>query len=208
MQEKKIRENDSERPKIMVKKFRLPDEEIMRQHAELLSRRSYFCLSSAERKYIDGKYDYFGEDMGKKMFIILISSIVFYYSIFQLLLPYAIDVMGMSEFDLMVIGSVCAALFIGAFFLFILKKDFGKTRVMIYTIIYSTLSWLGVITFITQLIPLTAYQILNTFIYVFFIQMLVFWISMWITRVFVCRISVNEHIVMLDKLAFDDDNIN
>jgi len=155
---------------------------------ETLRRKSYQCLSRKDKDLVRNVYSNIGNDGIKKIILILISSITTYYGFFSIMLPAIYQYFGFTFTDKLLLSIVFGSLYVLLVCWFIHKGDFGKTQFLIFTIIYSGFSVFGIITLISISIPVSAYQILNTFLYILVIQIFVLFLSMYITRTLVCRI--------------------
>lgn len=158
------------------------------QKIELLRRKSYHCLNRQQRKQIDDLYNDVGKGAGKKLILVMFSSLIAYYGLFTLIIPELIYQLGIDERIVYFIVVTIITMVIISLFWYIHKGDFGKTQFFIYLFTYTLFSMIGLMIFFSTNFPITSYQIINTFLYILIVQVAIMSLSLYFTRVLVCRI--------------------
>lgn len=147
------------------------------------------CLHERGMKYTTEKLK---NELMMKLILVLFSALITYYAVYQITLIYLHNRLDDTYYNLVLF--LFLVLFTFLLFVFIYRKDFGKTQFMIYTLIYSMFSFFGVIAIMLQLVPLTSYHIINLFIFILLAQIMVLYLTTPITRMMVCRIDDESHI--------------
>lgn len=156
---------------------------------ELLRRKSYHCLSKKDKAVLRDMYKNLGKDSAIKIMLVLMTSITTYYGFFTVLLPRLINYFGISSTEQILLAVVFGSLYVFLLFWFIHKGDFNKTQALLFTLTYTVFSVFGIVVFISTSVPISAYQVFNTFIYILIIQLFVLAISTFLTRRLVCRLT-------------------
>lgn len=152
------------------------------------------CLHERGMKYTTEKLK---NELMVKLVLVLFSALFTYYAIYQITLVYLNNRLADTYYNLVLF--LFLVLFTFLLFVFIYRRDFGKTQFMIYTLIYSIFSFFGVIAILLQLVPLTSYHIINLFVFILLAQIMILYLTTPITRGLVCRIDDNN---VIDEFSF------
>ena len=126
-------------------------------------------------------------EVSKKIILVSFTAILTYYVIYQLgflLLQNTLTAEFYSFMMFTIIGIFSISVVSS-----IVKKDFGKTQLGLFIIIYSGFSFLGVIYTMIKTLPITSYQLINSFVIILLVQVIIFILITPMTRKLVCRSS-------------------
>ncbi len=157
---------------------------IRKKRKEELSQISASCVKIDDTEKVS-------TSITSKVILVMFTSLITYYGIFALTYTYLIELVTPLIFYLILGGLI--VLFFILFGWGIFRKNFGRTQMMVYFLLYTVTSLFGVVLAIITLYPITSYQIINTYIYIVVIQLVIFMISVPITRKLVCRSSIKPN---------------
>ncbi|MFA5731716.1 MAG: hypothetical protein WC934_06900 [Acidithiobacillus sp.] len=156
-----------------------------KKQLEAYRRVSINCINN---KVFGNSKEKISEGLSQKILLVAFTSIITYYGIFQITFQYLQN--NLSNFSYHFFLFLICTVFIALLLIFIWKKDFGNTQFMLFTIVYSFLSILGVSAILIGFLPITSYNILNTFVIILIFQCIIFILITPITKMTVCNINI------------------
>lgn len=149
-----------------------------RGEREMLARISPRCIRFSPNKSI-----------WKVMFLALFSSVLTYYGIFQLLMPWIVKTANKNYLVTLISVIVAITFYIFFIWLSIRYKLFNTTNMLFLYGGLFLISMTGLVTSLCNVIPLEGYEILKMFAVVLFINIIMIIISFYVTRMAVCKIK-------------------
>lgn len=129
----------------------------------------------------------------KVMFLALLSSVLTYYGIFQLLVPYILSVLEVNYW-VMIVAVLFLILTYGfALFLSVKYKMFNAVNLLLLYGALFFVSMTGILVSVAGYLPFTGYEILELFLVVLLFNSILIVASFYITRMVVCRVNKRKH---------------
>lgn len=143
-------------------------------------------------------HESFKDELSTKILFLFGTCILSYYCVYQAILLLVQGDMGNLGFSIFMV--ILFALIFMSLINYIYKRNFSKIQLYMCSIIYTILSMSGIITLLVQAVPFSSYQALNAFIVFLLVQVLVWYISLPISRKIACRIdNPIDHEIIIGK---------